>query len=563
MQESAQLRLVESDGQVRDIPLAPGVTTIGESRDNHIVLTGPRVASRHAQLLCDARSCRLVDLGSSSGTSVNGRLVSPNLARRLQPGDVIEIGDYRLHYEEAGEPQSRRLSERLGERISPAPLDLRPASDTREVPSMSGRYRSQRVFLWIIGAMGVIAAVGLVAILAWVFFFAPRQGADPTPLPTIQAATPTVMALATDTPAPPSPTATLVAPATATSTATIPLPSSTTGALTPATTMVAEAATATPAPTDTSTSIPTVQPTQTSTFIPTRFPTATILFPPTWTPMAPTATPSPWGMVNASTANVRAGPSNQYPVIAQVFYGQYMLLLGQSAGYDWLYGQLQDGRLGWIAAYLISRATGLALPIVPAPPLPPTAPPPPPTTTPTPWVPTWTPVPPPTSTFTPVPPPTATLTPVPPCPIAIGAPFISPWTGEVRNTLGCPTDVMRETWTAVQPFERGVMLWREDQRMIYVIANDHTWRKIADNWLEGMDEYSCPDVTPAGLVKPKRGFGYVWCNAAGIKSLVGWGLEEEHGFTTVFQSFAGGEMMRAENTSIWVLLHSGWWQSYP
>jgi uncharacterized protein YraI len=281
-------------------------------------------------------------------------------------------------------------------------------------------------------------------------------------------------------------------------------------------------------------------------------------------------------MVNAATANVRSGPSNQYPVITQVFYGQYALLLGQSAGYDWLYLQLQDGRLGWMAAYLVTHSPALPLPIVPAPPLPPTAVPPTPTNTlpPPTWTPvpppTWTPVPPPTSTWTPIPPPTwtpvppPTWTPVPPpCPIAIGAPFISAWTGPVRDTLHCPVDTMKEVWTAVQPFERGVMFWREDQRMIYVIANDHTWRKIADNWIEGMPQESCADVAPAGLVKPVRGFGYVWCNAAGIKDLVGWATEDEHGFTTQFQTFEGGEMVRAENTSIYVFMHSGWWQSYP
>jgi len=107
------------------------------------------------------------------------------------------------------------------------------------------------------------------------------------------------------------------------------------------------------------------------------------------------------------------------------------------------------------------------------------------------------------------------------------------------------------------------MLWREDQRMIYVIANDHTWRKIADNWVEGMPAESCPDVAPSGLVKPIRGFGYVWCNAAGIKNLVGWATEDEHGYDTQFQAFEGGEMMRGENNAIYILLHNGWWQSYP
>jgi hypothetical protein len=122
---------------------------------------------------------------------------------------------------------------------------------------------------------------------------------------------------------------------------------------------------------------------------------------------------------------------------------------------------------------------------------------------------------------------------------------------------------MQETWTAVQRFERGMMFWRGDQRMIYVLANDGTWRKVADVWIEGMPDYACPDEPPAGRVKPKRGFGYVWCNSPDIKSLVGWGIEEEYGITGRFQTFQGGEMMSGQDGTVYILLHSGWWRRYP
>ena len=414
---------------------------------------------------------------------------------------------------------------------------------------MSNRHRQQRLMLWIIGALGIVAAIGLVAVLAWVLLLGPGKSATPTPSPTVP-----IVSQATDTPSAPSPTVTTITQASATATKPLPLPTRT--KVVAESTAIIAAPTVTPMPTQTSTFVPTYIPTVIS-------PTWTPVVPPTWTPVVPPPTPSPWAMVNTSSANVRAGPGTQYPVITQVHYGQYVLLLGQNAGYNWYYVQLQDGRLGWIAANLVNRAPGLALPIVPAPLFPPT-PPPPPTNTPIPpWVPTWTPVPPPT--WTPIPPPTSTFTPVPPppCPILIGAPFIAPWTGEVRETLRCPTDTMRETWTAIQRFERGIMFWRGDQRMIYVIADDHTWRKIADNWVEGMNEYSCPDTPPGLLIRPKRGFGYVWCNEPGMKALVGWAVEEEHGFTTQFQAFEGGEMMRAENNTVYILKHSGWWQSYP
>ena len=130
----------------------------------------------------------------------------------------------------------------------------------------------------------------------------------------------------------------------------------------------------------------------------------------------------------------------------------------------------------------------------------------------------------------------------------------------MRGELGCPIETVHETWTAMERFERGVMLWREDQRMIYVLANDGTWRKIADTWIEGMPPYACSDIPPAGLVKPQRGFGIVWCSTPGMKSLVGWALEEEHGITTQYQNFQNGEMIRAEDGGIYVLSRSGWWR---
>lgn len=530
-----KLRIVGAGGEVRQFSLPVGVTSIGHAEDNNLIVPGANVAAHHAQILCDPRGCRLTDLGSTFGTRVNGREISSNIARRLRPGDVIEIGPYRMHYEgpAAGYERSGRAT--IG--LSPKPVH------EKEGQAMSPSQR-QGILLWIVGVLGVLVALGILGIAAWLLFLKPQPAATP---PAGATAAPTLAALATDTPVPPSPTPTLAPP---TATPTKPLPTPTTEALASAT----PAGTAAVAPT--ATPAPSIPPTATPTAVPTQ-----IIYPtPTFTPYIP-PTPSPWGVINRATANVRAGPGVIYPVIAQAVYGQYVLLLGQSADLGWLYVQLQDGRLGWVAAYLVNRSPALPLPIVPVPPPPPPPTPIPPTNTPTPRPPT--PVPPPTSTFTPVPP-TATFTPTPyPCGIPLGAPFVSAWAGSVRNQLGCPSSPMVETWTAVERFQRGIMFWREDQRMIYVIASDMTWRKYADNWIEGMPEYSCPDAPPPGLVKPKRGFGYVWCNQPGLKELVGWALEEEHGITTQYQGFDGGEMIRAEDTSIYILFRSGLWQRYP
>jgi len=415
--------------------------------------------------------------------------------------------------------------------------------------------------MWIIGGVGVLVALGLVAALLWILVFRNAPTAvlgTPTPAttvtatvalqgPTQQPSNTPAFTLATETPTRPLPTQSPTLPPTPVVlssppvTATAPLP--------PA------SATATPSPLP----LPTM--------------TATITIVP------PTQAPSPYAFVIAGAANVRMGPAEYYPILTQVTYAQVVLLLGRASGGAWYYVQLADSRLGWIHYSLLSVSPGLTLPVVAAPPVPTPVPwpaytpwppytpwPTPipwPTLTPTPYVPT-PPVVPPTSTFTPVPaPPTSTFTPVPPaCSIAVGGPFVGVWAASARNDLQCPTEPMRESWTAVERFERGVMLWREDQRMIYVLASDGTWRKIADTWAEGMPDYACADTPPAGLIKPKRGFGVVWCNVPGMKSLVGWALDEEHGYTAQYQNFEGGEMIRAEDNSVYVLLRSGWYRHY-
>ncbi|MFN8537429.1 MAG: FHA domain-containing serine/threonine-protein kinase [Thermomicrobiales bacterium] len=82
-------------GQV--FPLAAPTVVIGRHTEADIVLTGNQVSRRHARLeLVDNRPL-LTDLNSANGTFVNGsRLATP---QPLSPGDLIELGEYRLRVE--------------------------------------------------------------------------------------------------------------------------------------------------------------------------------------------------------------------------------------------------------------------------------------------------------------------------------------------------------------------------------------------------------------------------------------------------------------------------------
>jgi hypothetical protein len=79
-----------------EIPLAPGVTSVGRDEDNTIPLEHPSVSSRHCELTVTDFSVVIKDLGSSNGTTLNG---TPVEEAPLQNGQMIQLGDVTMQYE--------------------------------------------------------------------------------------------------------------------------------------------------------------------------------------------------------------------------------------------------------------------------------------------------------------------------------------------------------------------------------------------------------------------------------------------------------------------------------
>jgi hypothetical protein len=71
-------------------------TTIGRSPDNDIFLDDVTVSRKHAVLVQSDGEFRIEDLGSLNGTFVNRRRIDS--AARLQSGDELQIGKYRLSF---------------------------------------------------------------------------------------------------------------------------------------------------------------------------------------------------------------------------------------------------------------------------------------------------------------------------------------------------------------------------------------------------------------------------------------------------------------------------------
>lgn len=87
-------RLLFTDGT--DIELS-GHCSLGRARDNTVRITNEQVSRHHALIQCQNEGeFWIVDLGSSNGTSVNGRRVSR--PARLADGDLIEIAGISMRF---------------------------------------------------------------------------------------------------------------------------------------------------------------------------------------------------------------------------------------------------------------------------------------------------------------------------------------------------------------------------------------------------------------------------------------------------------------------------------
>lgn len=83
-------------GTANEIPLTKDVLVIGRGSASDIRLDDTGVSRRHAEIRQEGDDVVVVDLGSTNGTSVNGRAVEH---ARLTPGDRIEVGRTVLVYE--------------------------------------------------------------------------------------------------------------------------------------------------------------------------------------------------------------------------------------------------------------------------------------------------------------------------------------------------------------------------------------------------------------------------------------------------------------------------------
>ena len=92
--------------QVFDLDRAALILGRDEVADVQIVEAS--VSRRHALIQTDGGTVRVTDLGSSSGTRINGAKLTPDLPSSLDPGDFVQLGRVTMTFHASPPPQPKK-----------------------------------------------------------------------------------------------------------------------------------------------------------------------------------------------------------------------------------------------------------------------------------------------------------------------------------------------------------------------------------------------------------------------------------------------------------------------
>ena len=89
---------VATDGQIAGSKyiLSEGRSSLGRHPDSDLFFDDITVSRRHAEIELNQNTAHVSDVGSLNGTYLNKRQIEIN--ERLVPGDVLQIGKFRLVY---------------------------------------------------------------------------------------------------------------------------------------------------------------------------------------------------------------------------------------------------------------------------------------------------------------------------------------------------------------------------------------------------------------------------------------------------------------------------------
>ena len=99
----AKVLVLTLDGTGESRQLAGGALSVGRGQDNDWILVDPgptpTVSRRHCRFAFGPEGATVTDLGSTNGTRVDGRALSPRTPATLRGGETIEVGARRMSVE--------------------------------------------------------------------------------------------------------------------------------------------------------------------------------------------------------------------------------------------------------------------------------------------------------------------------------------------------------------------------------------------------------------------------------------------------------------------------------
>lgn len=122
-----------------------------------------------------------------------------------------------------------------------------------------------------------------------------------------------------------------------------------------------------------------------------------------------------------------------------------------------------------------------------------------------------------------------------------------------QDQLGCPAELYADIPAALQPFERGAMLWldlADGGRQIFALSTmpELFQQQHPDTWQDG--EPVAPDfAAPPGLFIPQYGFGKLWATQPTLVERLGWATASEQADRATVQRFARGWLVWLKATN--------------
>jgi uncharacterized protein with LGFP repeats len=132
-------------------------------------------------------------------------------------------------------------------------------------------------------------------------------------------------------------------------------------------------------------------------------------------------------------------------------------------------------------------------------------------------------------------------------------------------TLGCPLNDAHSAQGAAQQFQNGYMMWRSDNKQIYVLYTNGRGGSFRDEFQAGSDPEKAGYSAPSGFLEPRSGFGKVWRERlGGPSSEIGWAKGDEYvAPNLVVQDFENGVIFWEDMVGNRVfLLSPGSWEQW-